>query len=150
MRKKGDGGRFITTHDLSFSKEYGIWGNMIYRCHTSTSAGFECYGGRGIVVCDRWRDSFELFLKDMGMCPDGYSIERINNDGNYDPSNCRWASPLEQAQNRRNTRKVAGMSARQIADATGIPFHTVQQRIQRGWTEDRIFEPHHYPWRKPC
>ncbi len=76
---------------------------MIRRCHNPKSDNYTNYGGRGITVCARWRESFLNFIDDMGGRPDGMSLERINNDGNYEPGNCRWASARDQAANRRNT-----------------------------------------------
>jgi hypothetical protein len=73
---------------------------MLDRCCNSNHKQFEFYGGRGIGVCKRWR-KYENFLADMGRCPPGMSLDRINNDGNYEPSNCHWATPKQQANNRR-------------------------------------------------
>lgn len=103
------------------------------------------YGGRGIELCERW-ESFEAFYADMGECPDGLTIDRIDTNGNYEPKNCRWATMKEQQRNRRNNRVVDYRGARvplsqacEIAGA-GVDWHKARNRLRAGWTLDRAVE----------
>lgn len=95
--------RANSTHGMSRSRpEYRVWWGMIQRCEYERHGSYERYGGRGITVCRRWRRSFEAFFEDMGARPSKkYSIDRIDNEGNYEPGNCRWATGKEQFANSR-------------------------------------------------
>ena len=97
--------KYSTTHGNYQHPLYSTYNGMKQRCYYKKSKGYEDYGGRGIKVCDRWLESFNNFLEDMGDKPVGYTIDRINNDGNYESSNCRWASYEEQNNNRRTTKQ---------------------------------------------
>ena len=90
-------------HAMNRSRVYSIWRGMKTRCFNKNHRAFQDYGGRGIQVCERWR-TFENFFADMGNPADGLTLDRINNDGNYEPGNCRWATWAEQANNRRKAR----------------------------------------------
>lgn len=95
------------------SLEYHSWYNMKTRCYNKNYDGFENYGARGITVCDRWRNSFENFYADMGPKPNkDYSLDRINTNGNYEPSNCRWATKSEQVRNQRKKESTAGIKCK--------------------------------------
>lgn len=91
-----------TKHNMCHTKEYEIWKGILRRCYNKNSKSYKNYGGRGIKVCDSWKNSFENFYRDMGSCPTNtyMSIDRIDNDDDYKPSNCKWSTRIEQNRNR--------------------------------------------------
>lgn len=95
-------------HNRSRSPEYNTWQSMIQRCTNPKNTNYFKYGARGILICQRWRDSFEAFYEDMGARPEGTTLDRIDNDGNYEPSNCRWATLTEQSWNKRPKKNSSG------------------------------------------
>lgn len=122
------------SHGMTETREYRIWQAMRSRCRNTNTQNYCNYGGRGIRVCDRW-ESFETFFADMGPCPDGFSIERLNNDGNYEPSNCVWADRTSQARNtRRNRLLTLGNETkclREWANDLGIDQSSLRQRLDK-------------------
>lgn len=128
-------------------KEYFVWRAMISRCHNSTDPAFSSYGERGISVCERWRLSFATFLLDMGHRPDTTTIERVNNNGNYEPGNCIWASRHVQQRNRRNNIRLSFNGKTQcLADwATELGINRVSlygRIVKLGWSVQRaLTEP---------
>lgn len=130
----------------SLTPEYRTWVQMNRRCTDPNDDSFQHYGSRGIVVCERWKASFENFLADMGKRPLGMSIDRIDNDKNYEPSNCRWATAQQQAQNRPSVHMVEFMGETKCVAAwcreMGLVEHRIRQRINRGWPAPRAFTTH--------
>lgn len=120
------------THGMANSVEYRAWRNMKNRCANVNVRAYPYYGGRGISVCPEWVDSFETFLAHMGLCPAGYSLERLDVNGNYSPWNCIWASMEQQAKNKRNVRLVAGETIPEISMRLGIKYDTARYRLMHG------------------
>jgi hypothetical protein len=120
------------------------WVGMRARCNNPTTRHYDRYGGRGIKVCDRWQ-TFKNFLADMGERPPGKSLDRIDNDGDYEPGNCRWATRIEQRRNRGDVKKVTlnGITLPMIdwAERLGITWSTVLARLRRGATPERALAP---------
>jgi hypothetical protein len=98
------------THGMSRSPEYRAWRSMKMRCERPSCRFYRHYGGRGIAICERWRVSFENFIFDIGMRPKGHSLDRIDVNGNYEPGNCRWATNIEQANNKRPRHRIEQFS----------------------------------------
>lgn len=148
-------GEMHRTHGRKGTTEYNIYQSMLARCHDSAAISFPNYGGRGITICDRWRNGdiaqsgFECFLADMGERPSKrHSIERSLNDGPYDPGNCRWATKEEQSRNTRRNRHVVFRGETMILEdavrISGLKHSTVTMRLQRGWSvHDSLTLPLH-------
>jgi hypothetical protein len=131
----------VNEHPLS-GRIYGIWAGMIQRCYNPDSTSYKNYGGRGILICPSWKSSYFLFehwAKQNGY-QDNLTIDRINNNGNYEPENCRWATRKQQQNNRRNnvyiTVKGIKMTAAEAADKYKIDRGNVYNRINLGWSGD--------------
>jgi hypothetical protein len=135
-------------HGRSGSKEFHTWGQMIQRCRNPRHPRYSDWGGRGIAVCPRWRESFAAFLEDMGEAPTPkHTIDRIDNDRGYEPGNCRWATTAEQNRNSRKNRILTYQGRSMIladwAREIGIDPAVLQTRLRRGWTvEQAIGTPH--------
>ncbi|WP_159392812.1 hypothetical protein [Methylobacterium sp. C1] len=139
--RRGSGnGKF--RHGLSRTSEYGIWRHMIQRCTDPEDAAYCNYGARGICVCERWAASVDNFIADMGLRPSSdHSLERVNNDGNYEPGNCRWATWSEQMRNTRANRFVdhngEHMLLLDACEQAPVSTATVRQRLVAGWDPHR-------------
>lgn len=130
-------------HDLSSTPEYFAWKCMLGRCNNPKTKLFKTYGARGITVCDEWQGEKGLFnfIKDMGPRPDNHSIDRIDNDGPYNKSNCRWATRTQQNRNKSDTTAITCNGETHCvsrwAEITGIPRNNIYKRLERGWTVER-------------
>lgn len=146
-RKEG----FHKRHGMTDTKLYIIWENMRRRCYYSKNNMYKNYGGRGIRVCDEWKDDFEPFMKwaQENGYKEGLSIERIDVNGNYEPSNCKWITPKEQYLNRTDSHLITAFGKTQTikewADESGLNYDTIERRInQYGWTAEEAVtvKPH--------
>lgn len=139
-------------HALSASevpRERKAWEGMLRRCYSPKHPSFARYGGRGIAVCERWRESFAAFFADLGPAPEGATLERIDNAKDYAPDNCKWASRKEQANNRRSNRLLTHdgvtLNITQWADRLGWAKGTLASRLKYGWPVERVLteKPRH-------
>ena len=135
-------------HGMSRTKIYRTWEGMLQRCENPNCEGFDNYGGRGIKVCERWH-AFENFYADVSVLPHfgekGYSLDRIDVNGDYCPENVRWATKKQQVENRRNTIKIeyegAEMTLAEAAEKSGINYSCLLTRYKRGDRGKRLFRP---------
>ena len=130
-----------TKHGMRRTPEFNVWANMRNRCNNPSNKSFFLYGGRGIKVCERWETSFENFYADMGPRPSPkHSIERVNNMLDYCPDNCKWGTPQEQANNRRNSKRYPFfgrmVTVRQAINLSGsaVQYSTVRGRVSLGYS----------------
>jgi hypothetical protein len=140
--------RFERTHGesdhngKSATPEFRAWSRMIGRCTCKSNKDYHRYGGRGIRVCDRWINSYENFLADMGRKPTlGHSLDRADNNKGYEPGNCRWATQREQCNNRRSNRLITHNgethSITEWSRRTGLDRSCISGRINQGWPVDK-------------
>lgn len=121
---------------------FNIWKAIIQRCENPKHDAYPLYGGRGVTICDRWRNDFDAFATDVGPRPSRqHTIDRIDNDGNYEPGNTRWATWSQQGRNRRNTVMVEwrgrSISLNDAAELAGLDHATLAWRLKRGWATER-------------
>lgn len=125
------------------SREYHSWQTAKERCHNPNNPGYQFYGKRGIVMCAKWRQSFQAFYQDMGPRPEGMSLDRIDPNGNYEPGNVRWATDKQQQRNKRSNRLVTykgeTMTVVDWAERLGLSYVALTHRLNRGWKIDRAF-----------
>ena len=129
-----------TTHGMCDTPTYSTWASMIQRCANSKSHGYEHYGGKGIKVCDKWK-TFSGFLSDMGVRPEGMSLDRVNGNCDYEVNNCRWATNIQQANNMSSNRFIEYNGKRLTVsqwtrELGGMPS-MVASRLKNGWDEIR-------------
>ena len=134
--------RAAAKHGGSKTALFQVWGTMIGRCENPGATGYKLYGGRGIRVCARWRKDFAAFRDDMGPRPTPqHTLDRIDNDGNYTPSNCRWATWATQTRNRRSTVLLSFAGKTQCvtdwAKELGVPRMRLYDRLRNGWSVER-------------
>jgi hypothetical protein len=126
----------ISDVPMSRPQDYGIWCGMKARCYNPNVKDYRYYGARGITVCERWRDSFAAFASDMGPRPEGFALDRIDNDGPYSPDNCRWADAKQQARNKRNNVVIVingnSKTVSEWVELTGLKAQTIYSRLRRG------------------
>jgi len=123
---------------------YHVWASMKDRCYNKNSKAYPDYGGRGVTVCERWRGSYTLFESDMGDRPEGTSIDRIDNNGNYEPSNCKWSTRQEQQRNQRRavyvTIENTVYRAVELSEKYGLKTDTIVARAAKGFSFDECVQ----------
>jgi hypothetical protein len=146
---------FLGEHDGYGTPEYNSWRSIVQRCLNPKCKAYRDYGARGISMCLLWRLSFSAFLEDVGPRPGlGYSLDRIDNEGNYEPGNVRWATPTEQCRNRRGNRIIEYNGERltlsEWANKFGIRQATLWGRLRDGWSVEAALRTPVRKWRLPA
>lgn len=136
----------VTHHGMTGLPTFKSWESMKQRCLNPNAPDYAAYGGRGIQVCERWVNSFDTFLADIGNRPAGTTLDRIDPNGNYEPSNCRWADHKTQNSNKRITKRYAfngkEMTTAEISEATGVQQRLIVDRLRAGWSlEEALSKP---------
>lgn len=135
----------LRTHGRSASREYRAWRAARRRCHNPDDKAYSYYGGRGIVMCEQWRDDFEKFARDMGECPTGFTLERRDVDKGYSPSNCCWIPKHKQASNKRNSVRIEwqgeSLTIAEWSRKLGICQKTIAGRLKTGRSIEEVLRP---------
>ena len=133
----------ITKHGMTKTRTFKSWDSMKQRCLNPKAPDYEKYGGRGITICDRWLENFNNFLSDMGIRPENLTIDRIDVNGNYEPSNCRWATRSLQQRNKTNSFMIEWNGivkcAADWSEMVGISSKIICERINAGWSSEDTF-----------
>jgi hypothetical protein len=142
------------SHGLAQSPEYKVWRTMKARCYSPNNLKFKNYGGRGITICPEWLNSFAQFISDMGRRPsEKHSIDRIDVNGNYEPDNCKWSTPIEQGRNKRNTHYLDTewglISIAEASEKSGVKIGTIHRRIKYGFSGNDLFSKNNLNTNKP-
>lgn len=142
-----------TIHDMSHSRLYHIWNGMKQRCSNPKSVSYQYYGAKGISVCDAWENFVEFYEWAIASgYADNLTIDRLNSNGNYEPSNCRWTTNKEQQNNTSYCRLITyggkTLNITQWAELLNIPRNVLYNRLRRGWDIERLLTTNKNEWRK--
>lgn len=138
-------------HGLRYTPEYSLWLNMKSRCYNPKNNAYKYYGGRGITICDEWRDDFKQFYDDM--CPrpsDSHQIDRIDNDKGYSPENCRWVERIDNVRNRKDSKWWYVHGVRYDSLSHAAEHHGVTVSRIKAWCEGRTDGGYSYPPKDNC
>lgn len=151
---RGENNPSKPVHGMTGTPTYKSWDAMRRRCGTPTDKDFPRYGGRGIRVCERWQNSFQAFVADMGIRPPQTTLDRVDVNGNYEPGNCRWATVVQQNNNRRSNKSIRydgrSQTVAQWAREAGLSPEALSHRLKNGWPiSDALSIPIDHSNRRP-